>query len=118
MIDPQRRLIYGRLAAVIQGIIWLVAGSFGGWGFLAGPMAMLAAMVGGRFRLIARVMLLLPIAFLVVGWAPVLFEGASLGSPKPLQIVAILALLMVPGLAAVVLFGTPRTPGDESPAQT
>ncbi len=114
MNDAPRRLVYARGAAAIQGVAWLVLGSFGGWGLVAGPMAWLAAMMAGRFTFIARVMLLLPIALLLLSWSPILFQG-SLGSGFPLIDVAGFLAVTVPGLIALALLRE-RGHAREAPA--
>ena len=114
MADSSRRLLYARVAAVIQGLAWFVLGSFGGWGWVAGPMAWLAAIVAGRFDLIARVMLLLPISLLVLSWSPILFSE-SLVSGFPLIDVVGVTAGMVPGLTAVVLLRN-RRPARVAPS--
>jgi len=103
-----RRLLHARLAAAIQGVVWFVLGSLGGWGLVAGTMAWLAAVGAGRFKLIARVMLLLPIFFLLVSWTPLLVSASSMPL-DPFLLALTLAVLVIPGLVAVVLLGPPRT---------
>lgn len=107
MPDASRLLLYARGSAVIQGLAWFVLGSFGGWGLVAGPMAWLAAIVAGRFNLIARVMLLLPISLLLFSWSPILFSASHVSGFRLIDVVS-LAAGMVPGLIAVVLLRNRR----------
>jgi hypothetical protein len=104
---PSRRAI-GRLIAALVGIEWFVLLLFGGLGIFFGPMAWIAALVGGSRPRAAVVLLGLPIVFLVVSWIPIVFDRT--GSLSLVDAVAILAVLTLPALLAAGLIAAPGRP--------
>src|SRR5512141_1935117 len=104
-VMPSRRAI-GRVLAVLVGIEWFVLLIFGGLGLFFGPMAWIAALVGGSRPRAAVVLLGLPIVFLVVSWFPVLFDRT--GALSLVDAIVILAGLTVPALLAAGLIVAPR----------
>jgi hypothetical protein len=87
-----------RVVAAAQGTIWLILLIHGGKGLLFGPVAWLAAIIGSRFPAIAAGLLLLPVSWPVLGWAPTLSEG---GDARDWLIVA---ALVVPAATAATIF--------------
>lgn len=72
-------LFVARLLAAAQGAIWLVLLLHGGIGLLFGPMAWIATGVGSHIPALAAILLVAPVAWLSISWAPVLLVGAGLG---------------------------------------
>ena len=72
-------LFLARLLAAAQGAIWLVLLIHGGIGLVFGPMAWIATVVGGRIPALAVILLVAPVVWLSVSWAPVLLDGARPG---------------------------------------
>lgn len=76
---PTEGLLVARLLAAAQGAIWLVLLIHRGMGLLFGPMAWIAIAVGARMPALAVILLVAPVAWLSVSWAPVLLDGAGPG---------------------------------------
>lgn len=89
-----RALEAARTVAVAQGAIWFMLLSHGGKGLVFGPLAWLAVLIGTRFPGIAGVLLLIPVASLLIGWAPIFSNGSDAGDWL------IFGALVVPALAA------------------
>ena len=87
-----------RLLAAAQGAIWLVLLIHGGIGLLFGPMAWVATAVGSRIPALALILLVAPVVWLSVSWAPVLLDGARPGDWW------VFAALTGPGVIAAAIF--------------
>lgn len=91
-------LLVARVLSAAQGAIWLILLIHGGKGLLFGPMAWIAAMIGGRIPALAVILLIPPVAWLSVSWAPILAE-------RPGQVDwAIFGSLIGPASAAAAIF--------------
>jgi hypothetical protein len=86
----------GVLAAA-QGAIWLILLIHGGKGLIFGPLAWLAAIVGTRFPAVAAGMILSPVSWLALSWAPILSER-----PAPGDWLIVSALVLPAMLAATI----------------
>lgn len=88
-------LLPARVLAVAKGIAWFVLLSHGGWGLIAGPMALVAAALSRSFPYVAVGLLLLPVAALSVSWMPILLSGSTQTST-----IVVWLLLVIPALAS------------------
>lgn len=101
---PSRRTI-GRLLAVLVGIAWFVLLLFGGLGLVFGPLAWIAAGLGGSRPRAAVVLLGLPVLLLVVSFVPVVFDRTS--GLSLVDAAVILAVLTLPAVLAAALIAAP-----------
>lgn len=74
----QHRMLAGQLLAALSGVIWFAALIFGGLGFIFGPLAWGAAIIGRRWPLVSASLLLGPSALLGFSWLTTFLAGASL----------------------------------------
>lgn len=110
---PGRRTL-GRALAALVGVEWLVVLLFGGLGLVFGPMAWIAAVVGGGRPRAAGVLLGLPVVVLVVAWIPLVFDSTARLSL--VDAAGILAILTLPAVlaAALILAPRPEPPGAKA----
>ncbi len=107
---PSRRTV-GRVLAGLVGVEWFVLLLFGGLGLLFGPMAWIAALVGGARPRAAGVLLGLPVVMLIVAWVPIVFDRS--GRLSLVDAAGILAVLALPGLlAAALILSAPASRGE------
>lgn len=72
-----RVLTVARALSVAQGLLWLVLLSHGGWGLVFAPLALLAAIFGGRYPVLGPVLLIPPVAWLTLSWVPILADMSA-----------------------------------------
>jgi hypothetical protein len=103
-------LIAARVLAATQGLVWFVFLIFGGIGLLFGPIALVAAAIGGRTPALSAILLVGPVAWLLNSWAPILSDGAGLGDW------AVFASLVAPAtLSALAFLGVAMNAMSSSP---
>jgi hypothetical protein len=107
-VMPSRRTL-GRLLAGLVGIEWFVLLLFGGLGVFFGPMAWIAAGIGGSRPRAALILLGLPVVFLIVSWIPIVFDRTANLSLADAGV--ILGVLTLPAVVAAALIAAPaRSP--------
>ena len=110
------RRAVGRVLAALVGVEWFVLLIFGGLGLLFGPMAWLAAALGGRAPRAALVLLGLPVMLLVASWIPVVFDrSGALGLADALAILGFLTLPAVLAAGLIAASPGPARPGKAAP---
>ncbi len=104
LVMPGRRTI-GRVLAGLIGVVWFVVLLFAGLGLLFGPMAWLAALVGGARPRLAGVLLGLPV--LVLFGATILLLFDRTGRLNIVDAFGIVVVLGAPALVAAALITAP-----------
>lgn len=102
------RVFAAQALALIQGALWLILLSHGGWGIILGPVAWVAAGLAGRLPAAAAILLAGPIVLLLLSWWPILAQGPSVIE------VLILTVLVTPASigAALLLLPSLRRAGQ------
>lgn len=90
-------LFLARAFGATQGAIWFVVLIHGGSGLAFGPLAWIATLIGARLPAVAASMLLLPAAWLVVSWAPILA-----GDPGARDWLIVVSLTVPASIAAAI----------------
>lgn len=71
-MNSQRSLSTARALSVVQGVVWLAMLMHGGWALVFAPLAVLAAFLGGRYPALGAALLIAPVTWLTLSWAPIL----------------------------------------------
>lgn len=74
---PAPALATPRLLAAAQSTIWLALLMHGGWALIFAPLALLAAVFGGRYPAAGSLLLAPPVAWLTLSWAPALAHTST-----------------------------------------